>query len=191
MISDKTASLMAATCELGALTSNVTNKNHITNLKKFGEFLGIAFQIKDDLLDFTSTEKTLGKPIAKDLIENIITLPLLYGLKNSDNHHQTKILDMLKKGIQEQEVNIIRNFAKESGGIEYALRKAEYFTGKALEGLNLYEGISIKFLTDFLIGQSKDPTKILNYIKFAYTTKTPKKDVNCITKATEKIQGKC
>lgn len=154
LIADKTASLLAATCELGTITSSSYNKNQNNDLKKFGEYLGIAFQIKDDLLDFTGSEKSLGKPIAKDLIENIITLPLLYGLKNSDNHNQTKILTLLQKGIQERDVSIIRNFAKESGGIEYALKKAEYFTNKALDCLRNYKNTEYKRslikLTEFI-----------------------------------------
>ncbi len=139
LISNKTASLLAATCELGAITSLANDKAHHENLRNFGENLGIAFQIKDDLLDFMGSELTLGKPVAKDIIENTITLPLLYGLKNSNNHEHGKVLDRLKNGIQKEDVEIIREFAVESGGIDYALKKAEYYTNQALTCLKDYD----------------------------------------------------
>ena len=144
LISDKTASLISATCELGAITSTTSANDHHENLRHFGECLGIAFQIKDDLLDFTGKETTLGKPIAKDIIENTITLPLLYGIKNSDNHHQTKILKLLENGITDKDVELVRQFAGESGGIEYASQKAEYFTRQALKCLDMYEETEYK-----------------------------------------------
>jgi len=139
LISDKTASLLAATCELGALTSNCKDKSHLKNLKDFGEFLGIAFQIKDDLLDFTGNEKEMGKPILKDLIENHITLPLLYALRKSDNHHNAKVVELIKSGITEKDTQLIRQFAEETGGIEYAKQRAEHFTSKAYECLEIFE----------------------------------------------------
>jgi octaprenyl-diphosphate synthase len=144
LISDKTASLLSATCELGAITSTTSNKEHYQNLRDFGEYLGIAFQIKDDLLDFTGNESTLGKPIAKDIIDNTITLPLLYGIKNSDNHHQTEILKLLETEIDEKDVDLICRFAEQSGGIEYATKKAEYFTNKALNCLEGYQDTAYK-----------------------------------------------
>ena len=159
LISDKTASLLAATCELGVITSNVSDRNHIENLNRFGEFLGIAFQIKDDLLDFTGNEKYLGKPTSKDLIGNTITLPLLYGLNNSNNHRQAEIMEIFTRGIKEEEVDIVRAFANESGGIEYALKKAEYFTAKALKCLDVYENSEYKHslikLTHFITKREK------------------------------------
>ena len=144
LISYKTASLLSATCELGAITSKAYDTEHIENLRKYGEFLGLAFQIKDDLLDFTGNEKSLGKPILKDLIENNITLPLLYAIKNSDNHHHKEVLEIIKRGIKEEDIDTIREFAENSGGIDYAIKKAEYYTSKALECLELYENTEFK-----------------------------------------------
>lgn len=139
LISDKTASLIDATCHLGALTSANANAAHVDNLKKFGEYLGIAFQIKDDLLDFTGNEIKMGKPTSKDLVENIITLPLIYGIQNSTNNNHHKIRNILENGITEDDVEFVRQFAIESGGLEYATQKAEYYTNKALACLNSYD----------------------------------------------------
>jgi octaprenyl-diphosphate synthase len=144
LISNKTASLLAATCELGAITSSEEDEAHHKNMRNFGEYLGIAFQIKDDLLDFTGTEKNMGKPIAKDLIENTITLPLLYGVQKSENHYHDKVMEILKKGVEEEDVDFIREFAIESGGIDYATQKAEYYTQKALACLGQYEETAFK-----------------------------------------------
>ncbi len=139
LISDKTASLIDATCHLGALTSANADNAHVENLKKFGEYLGIAFQIKDDLLDFTGNQFKMGKPTSKDIIENTITLPLIYGFKKSTNNNHHKIHSVLQNGITENDVEFVRQFAKESGGLEYATRKAEYYTNKALACLERYD----------------------------------------------------
>ncbi|MBD3287886.1 polyprenyl synthetase family protein [candidate division KSB1 bacterium] len=159
LISDKTASLLDATCHLGALTSVDPAAAHVKNLKKFGEYLGIAFQIKDDLLDFTGNALILGKPTSKDLIENTITLPLIYGLKNSDNSKHRKISDILQNGITHDDVEYVRNFAIESGGLEYATKKAEYYTNKALACLDMYQNTDYKRslieLTYFITSREK------------------------------------
>jgi octaprenyl-diphosphate synthase len=158
MISEKTASLLAATCELGAITSLVSDEQNIGALRKFGENIGIAFQIKDDLLDFVGSEITLGKPIANDVLENTITLPLIYGIKNSTNRNHYKILKILKRGVQIDDIGFVKTFAKQSGGIEYAAMKADEFKNKALESLNsfkesIYKSYLVK-LADFITTRS-------------------------------------
>lgn len=84
LISDKTASLISACCEIGAMTTNATEEQR-QSLKSFGQNLGIAFQIKDDLLDYQSNSGILGKPVGHDLKDKKITLPLLYAFQDSDS----------------------------------------------------------------------------------------------------------
>ncbi len=156
LIAKKTASLLAAACELGAIssTSNSNNKDR-SNLKNFGENLGIAFQIKDDLMDFNGNQESLGKPISKDLIENTLTLPLLYGLKNSTNGDYQRIIAILQRGIGNEDLNTIYRFVRESGGIEYAEKMAKQCTNMALSCLSDYENTvykrSLIKLADFIV----------------------------------------
>jgi len=153
LISNKTASLIAATCQLGALASQDTEPAHVENLRKFGESLGIAFQIKDDLLDFYGNEKDMGKPIGKDLLENIITLPVLYGLKKSNEKSRNEILAILQNGKDHSLDKIIR-FAQDTGGIDYAETTAEHYIQIAQECMERYSDSpyknSLTLLSNFI-----------------------------------------
>ncbi len=143
LISNKTASLTAATCQLGAMTSTAPEPEHVENLRIFGESLGIAFQIKDDLLDFDGSEKKLGKPIRQDLLENIITLPVLYSLKKADRATREEMLSILGNGKKDQQETIIK-FVRETGGIDYADQQAEFYIEKAQNCLAQYDDSSYK-----------------------------------------------
>lgn len=153
LISNKTASLTAATCQLGAMTSTQPDPDHVENLRIFGESLGIAFQIKDDLLDYDGTAQKLGKPIGKDLLENIITLPILYSLRQADPATRKKFLSNLEKGEKEHQANIVQ-FVKETGGLEYANRVADSYIKKAQRCLDRYPNSpyknSLLLLSDFI-----------------------------------------
>ena len=80
IISDKTASLMASCCEIGALSASADPAQHAA-LRDYGENIGIAFQIRDDIFDFSGSSKSIGKPVGNDLKEKKITLPLLFALR--------------------------------------------------------------------------------------------------------------
>ena len=95
LISDKTASLLSTCCEIGAVAAN-DNISYRENLREFGTNLGIAFQIKDDILDYVGAKSLIGKPIGGDIKEKKITLPLLYSLKNSSDSESAKIIKLLK-----------------------------------------------------------------------------------------------
>jgi heptaprenyl diphosphate synthase len=81
----KTALLISASCQLGAITANA-HEDWIISLKKFGHYLGMAFQITDDLLDLTADPVKLGKPIGNDLRQGIVTLPVIMAIKNPDHY---------------------------------------------------------------------------------------------------------
>lgn len=139
LISNKTASLTAATCQLGGLSSTEPDPDHVENLRVFGENLGIAFQIKDDLLDYDGSAKKLGKPIGKDLLENIITLPILFSLNQADEKTRKEILLILRDDKPKLDRNeIILKFVQENGGREYANQQAELHIQKAQKCLERY-----------------------------------------------------
>lgn len=137
LISNKTASLTAATCQLGAITSTQPDPDHVENLRVFGENIGIAFQIKDDLLDYDGSQKKLGKPICKDLLENIITLPIIYSLKQADESTRKGMISILEDGRNDQQETVIQ-FVRETGGLQYAISQAEIYIQKAQKCLDRY-----------------------------------------------------
>jgi octaprenyl-diphosphate synthase len=138
LISQKTASLTAATCQLGALSSTQPDPDHVENLRIFGQNLGMAFQIKDDLLDYDGSAARLGKPIGKDLLENIITLPILYSLNQARKKTQEQMLLILENGKLDQKETIF-HFVQEHAGLEYANQQAEQYIQKAQQCLDRYE----------------------------------------------------
>ncbi len=153
LIGDKTASLISAACQLGVISANAGDEE-IEMMARFGEDVGLAFQIRDDLLDLLGTEKTIGKPIGNDLRENKITLPLLHALKNADKKESHKIIKIMKKGAQKKDIHHIIAFIKAHDGIVYATQKARQLTEKATTLLDRYpdsdyKSVLIK-LVDFI-----------------------------------------
>jgi octaprenyl-diphosphate synthase len=131
IISDKTASLISSCCELGV--SSVTEDNDkISKLKQYGENIGLAFQIQDDLLDYLGEKSVLGKAIGMDLKEKKITLPLIHAFKNAPKVEVKKILKLIKMNLQKKQINFIIDFVKNYGGIDYAHGKAEQLIQDAL-----------------------------------------------------------
>ena len=137
IIADKTASLLSASCEAGAL-STTSEKDKIENMRNYGEYLGIAFQIQDDLLDYLGEKSILGKSVGMDLKEKKITLPLIYAFKNSCKNDVKTISKLLKDNIQKKQINYIIDFVKKSGGIEYTKLKAEEYISKAGKCLDVF-----------------------------------------------------
>jgi octaprenyl-diphosphate synthase len=135
LIKDKTASLISACCELGAMTTNA-NDGQREALKNFGLNLGVAFQIKDDLLDYQSNSGILGKPTAHDLKDKKITLPLLYAFQKSSLSDRKRVIHQLKNGVKRKEITEIIDFIKTHDGINRAEQKAEYFKNQAISHLN-------------------------------------------------------
>ncbi len=134
IISDKTAALISSASELGALSASKNVDDH-EKLRKFGENLGIAFQIKDDLLDYYGHQSIVGKPVGNDFKDKKITLPLIYAFKQSTQKDISKIKRRLKKGVSRAEVKEIIAFVEERGGIEYANSKKEEYAQKAKDCL--------------------------------------------------------
>jgi len=154
VISDKTASLIATCCKIGAISA--TNDTNVQNaLEKYGENIGIAFQIRDDIFDYISKSSLIGKPVGNDIKEKKITLPLLYALKNNPDDANT-IIKMIKKGkLQKNEIKYIIDFVIQKKGIEYAENKAIEYVNKAKNVLDIFpdteEKKSLINFADFVI----------------------------------------
>ncbi len=130
IISDKTASLISTCCELGA-TSATNDSTTIAHLKDFGEYIGMAFQIRDDILDYQGKKATLGKPIGGDIRERKITLPLIYAFQNAPKETARSVLKLLKKGKSGSRISEVIDFAHKYDGIGRAHQKAEEFISMA------------------------------------------------------------
>lgn len=137
LISDKTSSLLAAACQLGAVAST-DDEEDIAAMKEFGENLGIAFQIRDDLLDILGVEKNTGKPLGNDIRDNKITLPLLYALKKAQKREARGVIRMIKRDANKQEIKEIAAFVEIYGGIKYSMEKAQEFSKQAITTLDRY-----------------------------------------------------
>ena len=142
IIRQKTATLIAACCSLGA-ASVKPNTNDVEQMRKFGEFIGMAFQIKDDLFDYG--EEKIGKPTGIDIKEQKMTLPLIYVLNNCTQKEQNWLINSVKKHNKNKaRVKKVIAFVKEKGGLAYAVSKMEQFQLEALELLKKYPNSEYK-----------------------------------------------
>lgn len=128
VIKHKTAALFATCGKIGAITSNNLDMEKELRVTALGEQIGLCFQIKDDIFDFTPDAKT-GKTAGKDLIEGKITLPLIYVYNNADTTVKTAILSALDEG----DVTYLQKIAWEMGGIDYAQKRLETIQQRALD----------------------------------------------------------
>ncbi|MBA4405949.1 polyprenyl synthetase [bacterium] len=138
IISDKTASLLSTCCEIGARAST-DDSVKISAMRDFGENLGIAFQIRDDILDYIGTKKVFGKPLGGDIKEKKITLPLIYALKRSSKDERGKIIKLIRNGANKTEVDSVISFVKKYDGIKYAESIANEYSTKALNSLKIFD----------------------------------------------------
>ncbi|MSP64021.1 MAG: polyprenyl synthetase family protein [Ignavibacteria bacterium] len=158
IISGKTASLFTTCVDVGAF-STTKKKSFHNALHIYGTAVGMAFQIKDDILDYTSRTNILGKPIGGDLREKKITLPLIYALKNVPKNESSKIVSMIRKGVTTSDVLVITNFVTQNGGIDYAIEKATEYSNSAIKSIevlpNTPSKTSLLNFANFVISRNK------------------------------------
>ncbi len=131
IIRKKTASLIASCCAIGASSVNSTPEM-VEKMKFFGEKVGMAFQIKDDLFDYGEDE--IGKPLGIDIKEKKMTLPLIYALSKAGWLEKRKIISIVKNESEKpKKVKEVIEFVKKSGGIEYAKEAMNRYYAEALE----------------------------------------------------------
>lgn len=131
IIRNKTASLISAACETGA-SSATDDENIIAQIRQMGEYIGMAFQIKDDLFDFG--EKEIGKPRGIDIKERKMTLPLIYALNHATKDKKKWIINTIKNHNEDKmRVNELIQYVISSGGIEYTQQKMYEYRDKAFD----------------------------------------------------------
>jgi octaprenyl-diphosphate synthase len=158
IISAKTASLFTASCESGVVAAGADEKTR-KQLRAYGQNLGMAFQITDDLLDWVGESEKTGKGLGNDLKEGKVTLPLICTLRESDPSSKRKILKLLKNDFNRKDFDEILSLIKGNGGVEYALKKASAFGDKATGHLSELEDSkykkALKDLVRFVIAREK------------------------------------
>jgi len=153
IISKKTASLIGSCCAIGAASADA-GKQNIEIMHKFGMKAGIAFQIKDDLFDYGNDD--IGKPLAIDIKERKMTLPLIHALSKEGYWEKRKVMSIIKNNNNDKKkVAYVIDFVKAGGGIEYATQKMLEYSQEAadiLKGLsNPTESIHLQNLIDYVV----------------------------------------
>ncbi|GAA0873302.1 polyprenyl synthetase family protein [Gangjinia marincola] len=136
IIRQKTATLIASCCSLGAASVN-SDANCVEDMRHFGELIGMAFQIKDDLFDYG--EEKIGKPTGIDIKEQKMTLPLIYVLNKVSSKERNWLINSIKNHNKDKKrVKEVISFVKEEGGLDYAIAKMHTFKDKALKLLEQF-----------------------------------------------------
>lgn len=158
IIRQKTATLIAACCACGASAANQKEET-IQKMHQFGELVGIAFQMKDDLFDYYS-DSAIGKPTGIDIKEQKMTLPLIYALNHADKKQKKFIINTVKNhNTNTEKVREVIEYVKQSGGIGYTVEKMKTYQQRALALLQDFEDNdarkSLELLVNYVIERKK------------------------------------
>lgn len=159
IISDKTASLISTCCEIGAVSTSDSPEKRIA-LRDYGELVGVAFQIQDDILDYTSRSSIVGKPIGNDIKEKKITLPLIYACENVDKSEARSIIKSIKSGnLSAKNVEEIIQFVERNQGVSRAQEKAHSIIREAKEKIASFPDspakTSLMNFADYVVERTK------------------------------------
>lgn len=154
IINGKTASLLASACSAGASTT-FEDAETVEKMRLFGEKVGMAFQIKDDLFDYSS--QNIGKPTGNDIKEKKLTLPLIYVLNNCSSEIRKKIIYIIKnQNTQKDKVAFVISQVEELGGIAYATQKMFTYRDEALEILYQFPPSEVRDALEELVRYTTD-----------------------------------
>lgn len=136
VIRRKTASLFSASAQLGAMLGGATDEQMVA-LRLFGEYLGIAFQIRDDMLDYTSTD-AIGKPAGNDMLEGKLTLPAIYAINQSQDDNILRLaLKVRRTEASKEEIAELVDYTVQYGGLDYAAEQMNRLVAQAIEQLDV------------------------------------------------------
>ena len=137
IINNKTAALFEACAKIGALSAGATD-DEIAAAAKFGQNIGMIFQIRDDIFDYFDS-KEIGKPTGNDMVEGKLTLPVIYALNHSNYESMQTLARKVKAGtINADEIAVLVEFTKQQGGIEYAERRMEEIAAESRVFIDQY-----------------------------------------------------
>ncbi|MEE9554801.1 MAG: polyprenyl synthetase family protein [candidate division Zixibacteria bacterium] len=143
IIADKTASLFACSAEAGAICSG-RNGDICDGLRNYGENIGLAFQITDDLLDLVGETKKTGKSLGSDIREGWVTLPFIKALQNDNGNSHNRFKNILGGDVKQSDFEEVLSFVRDNGGIEYAEQRARQYVEKAVDIIDGLDGLPMK-----------------------------------------------
>ena len=154
IIKNKTASLLASSCAAGAYSSS-QDQLAAAKMRQFGEWVGIAFQIKDDLFDYGNED--VGKPTGNDIREKKLTLPLIYTLNHCAPALKKELIYIIKnENRRKEKVNHVIEIVRKSGGIAYSQQKMEEYRDKALGLLHEFTDSEVRKTLEELVRYTTD-----------------------------------
>ena len=154
IIRNKTASLLSSACAVGAYSTS-KNEEVTAAMKLFGEKVGVAFQIKDDLFDYGNED--IGKPTGNDIKEKKLTLPLIYTLNNIDASLRRKLIYIIKNENKDaKKVKFVIDTVVDAGGIKYTIEKMNEYRDEALGILNSFPANPVKKVMEELVRYTTD-----------------------------------
>jgi octaprenyl-diphosphate synthase len=158
IINYKTASLVSACCEIAAVSASTSNKVR-QDMKKFGEYIGMAYQIHDDMFDYKAAAGSIGKPVHNDIQEKKMTLPLIYSFNKVINPRSEKVSALIKNGaLAHHEIEEVIDFVKTSGGLDYATELSNHYIKDAHDILAKFPDSpyrdGLKNLSEYVINRS-------------------------------------
>jgi octaprenyl-diphosphate synthase len=158
IIGDKTASLISSCCEIGAASAS-DRPEHRLALREYGELIGCAFQIKDDIFDYTASGSLIGKPVGNDVKEKKLTLPLIHAFGQAPKKESKSILKLIKGDPKKADIRAIVSFVEQYNGISYAAERAQNLIDRAKATLTVFE-------------ESQAKAALLNFADFALQRST-------------------
>ncbi len=159
IVEHKTAGLIAAACRMGAIIGGATEEQQAA-LFRFGQHIGIAFQVADDTLDYTANGDRLGKTLGQDLRQGKATLPLLHLLQHCPAEDRQLIKDRMEtRNLTEPELMRIIGLMQEYGSIAYAMTRARAFVADAIRDLETFDDCQAKralaVVADYMISRDR------------------------------------
>ena len=144
IVTAKTAMLISTACACGAIISDVESET-AESLAQFGLNAGIAFQLIDDLLDYTSSQEVLGKPVGKDLREGKITLPLIYTLKQLETTEKKRLEDLfVNHQPTDDDFRDIIDLVRGNGALDRIREEAQSYVDNAINCLDIFPDSATK-----------------------------------------------
>jgi len=157
IIGDKTASLFSTCTDIGAASATDDDQRRKL-MRDYGENVGMAFQIQDDLLDYLGRKSILGKPTGIDIKDKKLTLPLIYALGNGPQKDSRQAMKRIRKGASNKDIQWVLEFVRAAGGIDYSINKARDFGSRAAANLATFDDSpakqSLERFVDFVLARS-------------------------------------
>ena len=155
----KTGALVAAACKIGAIRGGASPTQREA-LHQFGLYLGIAFQLADDCLDYMANDKNLGKTLGQDLMQGMVTLPLIHLLQHLPDEDRQRLVTTIETGTCDaQHLLHLTALMHHHGSLQYTMNRSHEYIQAALVNLNSFEDSTAKraltVVADYMVNRDR------------------------------------